>query len=130
MRKILIHKRVWLLVLFSAIGITLCLGLSISSAQNSPRGRPRAATAPASTEAQQKADVNTLIPTSARPTPIVIEKTTDTLTERFERMITLDVREMNAIDVIKFLAIKGDFTFPYEDQLLTGCFAHAYSLPV
>jgi len=44
-----------------------------------------------------------------QPKPITIEQQTETLEERLERKITLDVRDMNMIDVIKFLAIKGEF---------------------
>jgi type II secretory pathway component GspD/PulD (secretin) len=43
------------------------------------------------------------------PKPIVIEKPTETLEERLQWSITLDVREMNIVDVLKFLALKGDF---------------------
>lgn len=48
---------------------------------------------------------NTNIP----PMPILIDESVETLEERLERTITLDVREMNIIDVLKFLALKGDF---------------------
>ena len=43
------------------------------------------------------------------PKPIVIEKQEESLDARLDREITLDVREMNLIDVLKFLALKGDF---------------------
>lgn len=43
------------------------------------------------------------------PKPIVIEKLNESLDERLGREITLDVREMNVIDVLKFLALKGNF---------------------
>ena len=41
--------------------------------------------------------------------PILIDKNTESLDQRLSRMITLDVREMNIIDVLKFLSLKGDF---------------------
>ena len=41
--------------------------------------------------------------------PIVIEETTEPLEDRLNRKITLDVREMSVIDVVKFLSLKGDF---------------------
>ncbi len=44
-----------------------------------------------------------------QPKPITVETTQQPLEERIVRKITLDVRDMNIIDVIKFLAIKGDF---------------------
>ena len=52
-----------------------------------------------------------LIPvTSAdRPKPIVVTDVSEDIEKRLTRKITLDVRDMNVIDVIKFLALKGDF---------------------
>jgi len=53
------------------------------------------------------------VPVMAQPPtagkPIVIEEGQEPLADRLNRKITLDVREMNIIDVIKFLSIKGDF---------------------
>jgi len=49
--------------------------------------------------------------------PIVIEEETEPLEERFKRTITLDVREMNIIDVIKFLSIKGSFNMVASDKI-------------
>ncbi|HOW34789.1 MAG TPA: secretin N-terminal domain-containing protein [Candidatus Omnitrophota bacterium] len=46
---------------------------------------------------------------SDRPKPIVVSQTQETIEERLARKITLDVRDMNIVDVIKFLALKGDF---------------------
>ena len=43
------------------------------------------------------------------PKPITVDEAKEALTERLARKITLDVRDMNIIDVIKFLALKGDF---------------------
>jgi len=43
------------------------------------------------------------------PKPIVVEKIDDPLSDRLDRRITLDVREMNTVDVLKFLALKGSF---------------------
>lgn len=44
-----------------------------------------------------------------RPKPIQIKKYEEEIKKRMERKITLDVRDMNIVDVIKFLALKGDF---------------------
>ena len=44
-----------------------------------------------------------------KPKPIVISEVDEAITERMQREITLDVRDMNIVDVIKFLALKGEF---------------------
>ncbi|MBF0571351.1 MAG: type II secretion system protein GspD [Candidatus Omnitrophica bacterium] len=41
--------------------------------------------------------------------PIIMTEPKDSLEDRMERKITLDVRDMNIVDVIKFLAQKGEF---------------------
>ena len=41
--------------------------------------------------------------------PILMTEPKDSLEERMARKITLDVRDMNIVDVIKFLAQKGEF---------------------
>ncbi|MCK5581646.1 MAG: hypothetical protein KAJ18_10300 [Candidatus Omnitrophica bacterium] len=51
------------------------------------------------------------------PKPIIIEKITEDLPARLNREITLDVREMNVVDVIKFLALKGDFNMVTSKQV-------------
>ncbi len=43
------------------------------------------------------------------PKAIETQDVTDPLEKRFDRKITLDIRDMNILDVIKFLASKGDF---------------------
>ncbi|MBU0468686.1 MAG: hypothetical protein KKD07_03455 [Candidatus Omnitrophica bacterium] len=43
------------------------------------------------------------------PKPIVINQYEEPIFDRMERSITLDVRDMNIVDVIKFLALKGEF---------------------
>lgn len=43
------------------------------------------------------------------PKPIVIKELSESIERRLQRAITLDVRDMNIVDVVKFLAIKGDF---------------------
>jgi len=43
------------------------------------------------------------------PKAIETQDVTDSLEKRFDRKITLDIRDMNILDVIKFLASKGDF---------------------
>jgi len=54
---------------------------------------------------------------SFNPKPIVIEKVTEPFLERFRRNITLDVREMNTLDVLKFLALKGNFNMVTGDKI-------------
>ncbi len=41
--------------------------------------------------------------------PILMTEPKDSLDDRMQRKITLDVRDMNIVDVIKFLAEKGEF---------------------
>ena len=41
--------------------------------------------------------------------PIVVAEPEGTIEERMQRTISLDVRDMNIVDVIKFLALKGEF---------------------
>jgi type II secretory pathway component GspD/PulD (secretin) len=44
-----------------------------------------------------------------RPKEIVVTHEEEDIKERMQRSISLDVRDMNIIDVIKFLSIKGEF---------------------
>ncbi len=43
------------------------------------------------------------------PKPIILTEPKESLEDRMARKITLDVRDMNIVDVIKFLAQKGEF---------------------
>jgi len=43
------------------------------------------------------------------PRPIVVSQQDESIQDRMLREITLDVRDMNIVDVIKFLALKGEF---------------------
>ncbi|MBF0490961.1 MAG: hypothetical protein HQL15_10225, partial [Candidatus Omnitrophica bacterium] len=43
------------------------------------------------------------------PKPIIFTEPKEPLEDRLLRKITLDVRDMNVVDVIKFLAQKGEF---------------------
>ncbi|NTV28534.1 MAG: hypothetical protein HGA80_00440 [Candidatus Omnitrophica bacterium] len=43
------------------------------------------------------------------PKPILLTEPKETLDERMMRKIALDVRDMNIVDVVKFLAMKGEF---------------------
>ncbi|HPN87894.1 MAG TPA: secretin N-terminal domain-containing protein [Candidatus Omnitrophota bacterium] len=43
------------------------------------------------------------------PKPIVIPSEEEPLLDRLDRTISLDVRDMNIVDIVKFLALKGDF---------------------
>ncbi len=44
-----------------------------------------------------------------KPKPIVISEENEDILQRMKREISLDVRDMNIVDVIKFLALKGEF---------------------
>lgn len=46
---------------------------------------------------------------AVEPKPIVISSPEEEIMARMDRTITLDVRDMNVVDVIKFLALKGEF---------------------
>jgi len=61
------------------------------------------------TPIQSKASLSPTQESFGQPKEIVFEAAQQPLAERIVRKITLDVRDMNIIDVIKFLAIKGDF---------------------
>ncbi len=67
---------------------------------------PSKEAAPASSEVAPAAEA---APFVLPGKPIVVQKDQDPFEDRFSRMITLDVREMNVIDVIKFLSLNGDF---------------------
>jgi len=63
-----------------------------------------------SAQASSSKETSVLLPASfGQPKEIVYETISQPLSERIGRKITLDVRDMNILDVIKFLAIKGDF---------------------
>ena len=49
------------------------------------------------------------VASAQRPKPIKVKKYEEEIMKRMQRTITLDVRDMNIVDVIKFLALKGDF---------------------
>ncbi len=44
-----------------------------------------------------------------KPRPIILTESKESLDDRLARQITLDVRDMNIVDILKFLALKGDF---------------------
>ena len=44
-----------------------------------------------------------------KPKKIVISEIKESILKRMERTITLDVRDMNMVDILKFLALKGEF---------------------
>jgi type II secretory pathway component GspD/PulD (secretin) len=50
-----------------------------------------------------------IVPGGPDPVPIVVVESTVPLEERITKKITLDVRDMSVIDVLRFLALKGDF---------------------
>lgn len=60
-------------------------------------------------EAAQEAERRKLgILTDSQPKPIEFGDVKELLEERLSRKITLDVREMSIVDIIRFLALKGD----------------------
>ncbi|MCC6758275.1 MAG: hypothetical protein IT395_01445, partial [Candidatus Omnitrophica bacterium] len=73
-----------------------------------PSNPPNSAT-PAVPSAPMTASDQLLIPNQADPLPITTDEPTVPLEERMLRKITLDVRDMSVIDVLRFLALKGDF---------------------
>lgn len=44
-----------------------------------------------------------------KPRPIILTEPKESLEDRLLRKITLDVRDMNIVDILKFLAVKGEF---------------------
>jgi type II secretory pathway component GspD/PulD (secretin) len=44
-----------------------------------------------------------------KPKPIILTEPKESMADRMARKITLDVRDMNIVDILKFLALKGDF---------------------
>lgn len=44
-----------------------------------------------------------------RPKPMLLTESKESFEERLTRKIALDVRDMNIVDVLKFLAVKGEF---------------------
>lgn len=71
------------------------------AAQTSPA--PEASSYPATAMDQL------IVPGGPDPVPIVISESAVPLEDRIARKITLDVRDMSVIDVLRFLALKGDF---------------------
>lgn len=95
---------------------------SVSQAQTPTAGTPAKppaqtpAKAPASTPASpsQASPPRTsldqlMIPGQSDPLPITVDEPVVPLEERMAKKITLDVRDMSVIDVLRFLALKGDF---------------------
>ena len=52
---------------------------------------------------------NSTFAAAQAPRPIQVKNYEEEILKRMQRTITLDVRDMNIVDVIKFLALKGDF---------------------
>jgi len=75
-----LSKKIVGIVVFSAIGL---LALSASSLRAEDKGQ--------------------------LPKPILLTEPKESLDERMMRKIALDVRDMNIVDVVKFLAMKGEF---------------------
>ncbi len=82
--------------------------------QKSPVLEAPAANAPgSSTSSSSSAPATSFdqlgIPGGSEPLAIVVDVPTAPLEERLLRKITLDVRDMSVIDVLRFLALRGDF---------------------
>ncbi len=85
--------------------------------------------APAAKEAGAPATAQTLleelandpkraqITDSFSPNPILIDEEWERLSDLMDRVMTLDVREMNVVDVLKFLALKGNFNLVTSSQV-------------
>ncbi len=80
---------------------------SKSAAQTTPSASAPESTSPSSIPATAFDQLG--IPGGNQPLPIVIDQTIIPLQERLDRKITLDVRDMSVIDVLRFLALRGDF---------------------
>ncbi len=64
------------------------------------------------------------------PKPIILTEPKEPLEDRMQRKITLDVRDMNVVDVIKFLAQKGEFNVVISPNVdgRTTVLLHAVSI--
>ena len=77
-------------------------------------GAPKGASAPTFSSPSGSANPNILLGDQSKllgdqPQSIEVSLPLEPLEKRLERKITLDIRDMNIIDVIKFLAMKGEF---------------------
>lgn len=99
-------KRQMRIVLGLALGCALFTQASF--AQRTAPQTPAAADPAAAPQLDAKrVPIQRGVPFSGRE--IVIEQEDEPLDQRLDRSITLDVREMNVVDVMKFLAFKGNF---------------------
>ena len=94
-------------------GLLLVSSFAFSQAADSPEGSgtPQSETAvekPTGNAQNSTSEADLSVLLQAQPEPLVVEGFKESLEERMARKITLDVREMSVVDVIKFLAIKGD----------------------
>ncbi len=94
-------------VLFFAVGLGMMSILTLAFAQNQEKFL-----FPQGTSENSGSTVITTVgetPPTDIPQPITIDESKEALEQRLNRKITLDIRDMNMVDVIKFLAVKGDF---------------------
>lgn len=97
------------LILIFALVILCCSLFKIAIAQpsNNPAAKTAADSNP-STVLTTTVGQETAFPSEA-PKPITIGDSSELLEQRLKRKITLDIRDMNMVDVIKFLSVKGEF---------------------
>ncbi|MFP4472768.1 MAG: type II secretion system protein GspD [Candidatus Omnitrophota bacterium] len=106
---------------YSGLIAGVCLVTAVLSAGtftapvNAQRPRPR--TDPAPSEARDASVPDSRSYQGFRAKPIIIQESAEPLSDRLDRSITLDVREMNVVDVLKFLALKGDFNLVTSSQV-------------
>ncbi len=109
------------LILAPAVGVWAQMAPGQGVAQQPPQGQTQLSS---SGEAAQDAVIDPMkdpkrvpVGENFRPNKIVISETEGALISRLDRMITLDVREMNVVDVLKFFALKGDFNLVTSSQV-------------
>ena len=114
------HKRFRQWKWLTAFCVLMLVGIPVSRAQQqtpAPAENPTSATAAAELDAQKQKAIEAVqeaekrklgILTDSQPKPIDFSEVKEPLETRLARKITLDVREMSIVDIIRFLALKGD----------------------
>lgn len=93
----------------SAPGQNVLSSSSVPVKPAAPKPQP-SPSAPSPTGADKpKAEGDQIAPVAELPPqPIVIDTDKETLEERLAKKITLDVRDMSVVDILRFLALKGN----------------------
>ena len=105
MNPLIPKTKVFFFVLTSIVATVILLGPVRAQNEGAPApaspGNAQEAAPPAAAADENEA--------AQTPQPIILTEPKEPLEERLQRKITLDVRDMNIVDVIKFLAQKGEF---------------------